>query len=260
VKITFEGHADEHFRSALERRVADELDRLSVPYTYELAVTLPNFGPVPYLPDFTIEVDSSHLDLPRWVECKPQAMLYTLRDVTGVTRRAGEYFETDVTVEGVTAGHLVELDLKELAKPKRLAELSGDEVLVIGDVGRTKSLTALLTPDTIMFSRHNRFVNQRGVELTEQRAQREAAWRERAEIERQRYEQARAQAEAEREKNLWVALRAVLSTGVQAFPRYASSCAGCQQVGDNGMIYKVRLGTTERWIRICPACKMRALR
>lgn len=150
MKITFDGGTDHAFRSALERAVAAELDRLGVSWSYEVAVSLPT-GRVNYLPDFTINVDASHFGLPRWVECKPQQQIYTLRDVTGVTRRAGEYFKADVTVEGLTAAHLVDYDLQELAKPKRLAELSGEPVLVVGGVQGTSSLSALLTEDGVVF-------------------------------------------------------------------------------------------------------------
>lgn len=256
MRITFDGSGDSAYRSQLEREVAAELDRLDVAYSYELAVTLPDRPRIPYLPDFTIEADASHLGLPRWIECKPQQMLYTLRDVTGVTRRAGEYFKTDVNVEGLKAQDLMVREMEELAKPKRLAELSGDDVLLVGGVQGTSTLSVLLTPTGAVFSRSHVFVNQRGHERALAKAAREERWRQDAEV-RQREYQERVKHEMEQRAGLRLvnAQHFVTRLSPQT-PRFASSCYLCEQPGTDGGIYKARYSTgLERWERLCASCE-----
>ena len=84
------------FRSHLEVLVAQELDEHGVNWDYERFVTLPNGPQVRYLPDFTINSANPALQLPQWVEAKPQQFLYDLRDLLGVTRRNGERFSGEI--------------------------------------------------------------------------------------------------------------------------------------------------------------------
>lgn len=184
------------FRSHLEVLVAQELDEHGVNWDYERFITLPNGSQVRYLPDFTINSANPALQLPQWVEAKPQQFLYDLRDLLGVTRRYGERFFGEIRHENVTAKNLQDLLVQELWKPKRLAELTGESVLVVGTVGGTSSLSIEMFPDSIQFSRQHPFVNWLGIQKAKERerkrlefeaeaAERQRAWREQQELNRQ---------------------------------------------------------------------------
>lgn len=255
MRITFDGSSDDTFRSHLERQVAGELTRLGVSWRYEVAVSLPGRSFIPYLPDFTIDVDAAHLGIPTWVECKPQQMLYTLRDVTGVTRRAGEYFKADVTVEGITAADFVAQDQAELAKPKRLAELSGQPVLVVGGVQGTNSLSVLLTESSAVFSRTNPFVNQRGVQRAQEQARRAAESEARMAVWEKQRQEREARDQTMRDQIVAFAVRNL--DGM--LPRFASPCLGCRTHGTEGQVYRVPYSDgVERWERICLRCCAKA--
>ena len=184
------------FRSHLEVLVAQELDEHGVNWDYERFVVLPDGPQVRYLPDFTINNANLALQLPQWVEAKPQQFLYDLRDVLGVTRRHGERFSGEIRHENVTAKNLQDLLVQELWKPKRLAELTGKSVLIVGTVGGTSSLSIEMFPDSIQFSRQHPFVNWLGIQKAKERerkrlefeaeaAERQRAWREQQELNRQ---------------------------------------------------------------------------
>ena len=183
------------FRSHLEVLVAQELDEHKVNWDYERPVVLPSGPKVRYLPDFTINNADQALRLPRWVEAKPQQFLYDLRDVLGVTRRHGERFSGEIQHENVTAKDLQNLLVQELWKPKRLAELAGESVLVVGTVGGTSSLSIENTADSIRFSRNHPFVNWLGLQKAKERqrkqlqyeveaAERQRVWKEQQELSR----------------------------------------------------------------------------
>jgi hypothetical protein len=184
------------FRSHLEVLVAQELDEHGIDWDYEKPVILPNGPAVRYLPDFTINNADQALHLPRWVEAKPQQFLYDLRDVLGVTRRHGERFSGEIQQENVNSKDLQNLLVQELWKPKRLAELTGESVLVVGTVGGTSSLSIEMCADSIRFSRSHPFVNWLGLQKTKERqrkqlqyeaeaAERQRMWKEQQELNRQ---------------------------------------------------------------------------
>lgn len=260
MRITFDGGDDHDFRSNLERDVARELDAHGVQWRYEVAVTLPDGRPVRrYLPDFTIDEAIHELQLPAWVECKPQQMLYELRDALGVTRRAGEYFQTDVHVEGVDGATMRSRGFDELWKPKALAELTGLAVLIVGGVQGTNKLTVEMRPDEIVFSRTHPFANWRGYlrAIERERAQIEHE-RRMAEWRRQDAERAAkmARERADRATRLTDFVRRTVAAHTRYTPRFASTCIRCDAYGDTGGLYRVRLSDLhERWVRICPACE-----
>jgi hypothetical protein len=176
--------------------VAQELDEHKVNWDYERPVVLPSGPKLRYLPDFTINSADEALKLPRWVEAKPQQFLYDLRDVLGVTRRHGERFSGEIQHENVTAKDLQNLLVQELWKPKRLAELAGESVLVVGTVGGTSSLSIEMCADSIRFSRNHPFVNWLSLQKTKERqrkqlqyeaeaAERQRLWKQQQELNRQ---------------------------------------------------------------------------
>lgn len=259
MKITFEGVAPHGFRSQLERDVAAELDRHAVEWRYEVRVILPGGVQPMYLPDFTIDAAPDALRLPAWVECKPQQMLYDLRDTLGVTRRAGEYFEDDVTVEGVDAAAMRAYDIAELWKPKRLAELSGEDILVVGGVARTRTLTATMRPDGVVFSRSHPFANWPGHQKRIEQERQRRYWAEESQRQREQWEaqqQARElAAQAERRRSV----AAIVAHFKPIEPRFASGCHGCGRHGSDGGVYRPTFNDgAERWVRICPSCEAAA--
>jgi len=184
------------FRSHLEVLVARELDEHGVKWDYERPVVLPGGPQVRYLPDFTIDSSDLALQLPRWVEAKPQQFLYDLRDALGITRRYGERFSGEILHKNVTSIDLQDLLIQELWKPKRLAELTGESVLVVGTVGGTSCLSIEMCAETIRFSRQHPFVNWLGLQKAKERefkrlqmeveaAERQRAWLEQQERNRQ---------------------------------------------------------------------------
>ena len=259
MRITYDSRESDGFRSLLERKVADELDTQGVQWRYEVPVSVPDGRRIPYLPDFVIDEARDELMLPTLVECKPQQMLYDMRDALGVTRRAGEYFVDDVHVEGVTPQKLRDAGLVELAKPKALAQVTGQDVLIVGAVGGTRTLTATMSADAITFSRSHPFVNWRGVVQARERERRYAEERERWEaISRDNAIRSAAmeQSRGERLTRAREAAARVMATHKRLAPRFASPCNVCgEDRSDNGGLYRVQTEYSERWIRICATCE-----
>lgn len=260
MRFTFDGGGEHGFRSDLERKVSEELTRLEVRWRYEVPVQLPGGIQVMYLPDFVIDEAKPDLALPAWVECKPMQMLYNLRDTLGVTRKVGEYFKDDVTVDGLSSADLHDRDLAELAKPKRLAELTGLDILLVGSVQATTSLSVLLTASGCVLSRRHPFVNQRGVARQRERDEKRAQWavdRDRLIAEWESERQKRVTQETElRAAHVRQSVRNITGIG----PRYSSSCYLCRRNGTDGLIYRVPFTNgTEGWQRVCATCRAAVL-
>lgn len=264
MRIEFNGpsHGSDGFRSRLESTVARELDEHEVEWGYEEPVILPDGHSPHYLPDFTIHEANEELELPQWVEAKPQQFLYDLRDDLGVTRRAGDKF-TDpvVTVDKIEHSDLRKLHIEELWKPKLLAEMTGESVLVVGGVGGTSKLSVLMTPYTIEFRRDHPFVNWPGVLKRREAEEQRVAWEfQRIELERQRAER---EAEWERRRHRvnrdLETARKVMRHKDCGSPKYESQCCSCQAGTMLGTLYKVELvGGGSRWMVVCNACKAAA--
>jgi hypothetical protein len=180
------------FRSALEAKVAEELDALQVPWEYERpaerTVQLADGHDVAYLPDFTLGPcgRDEELKLPVWLEVKPAGLLYALRDHVGCPERFEGLFSVETTAQELRAA-----GLEEIWKPKRLAELSGLAVLVASAINRNRMLCALLLPSGVTLSKSHPLVNHKQVVLNRLKEEREALWR--AEMERQRAEREEAE-------------------------------------------------------------------
>ncbi len=249
------------FRSQLEVKVAAELDHQSVRWEYERPVQLADGRSPRYLPDFTITAAPSELKLPHWLECKPQEFLYALRDVLGVTRKHGDRFQGEVVLPGVTAQDLRELLIEELWKPKRLAELTGEPVLVLGTVGAISSLSVEMRPDGILFSRSQPFVNWLGIQKAKERELKRLQWETEAAERQQRWEQEierrRVLFDRNRSIDLFEALR-----GRHCGPtKWAKLCCGCSDWvrPGSGSLRKVVAddGGTE-WRVVCFSCLHRS--
>jgi hypothetical protein len=253
------------FRSALEEKVAQELDRLEVEWAYERQVVLPDGSSPYYLPDFTIldvPSDGINLQLPRWVEVKPMQFLYDVRDLSGVTRRCGDKFTYDVRVQGVDSAVLRGWS-SELWKQKMLAEVTGEPVLVVGCVGAMSSLSILCTDRELVMSRQHPFVNQVGVERERQRAERDAE----RQVEQRKWhlhrEQLQRQAEQRRleQEQADATYRRQLMAYIRRQPTsrrnsYDQACGNCATIvpASHGWLYSVPLTTGARWVVICGAC------
>lgn len=263
-------HPHDGFRSRLEVEIAAELDRLNIHHGYEVRWTNPETGEtVPYDPDFTIEPsdEAEALRLPKWVEGKPQQMIYDLYEVLGLKRKIGERFTEDIEVRGIGSTDLERMHFKELRKPKKLAEISGECVLVVGVVGATNRLSVEMRPRTIVFSRSHPFVNQHGEEKRREQEER----RQRQDEERRHWERDRARRlrEAEERDQARRAVdaatapdrvRRINAASTRAItPKFASSCAACGARGDNGSAHLCTLANgNTRWFRICARCQRMA--
>lgn len=217
-------YGDITFRSALEAKVAEQLDALCVKWHYELeshkAVAWfagsyqPDPKPVPgYLPDFTIEDASEDLELPLWVEVKPAELLYAVRDHLGCPER----FDNDVE-HPISGAELYRANLTEIWKPKRLAEIYGRDVLVVHQINRNRTLSILMRTDGLVLSRRHPAVNFRQVVADADRVEREARRRAEQEAAAAEYQKKRAAQVAE-----WV--EHVRENGRPA--RFAGRCLAC---------------------------------
>lgn len=168
---------DVRFRSGLEARVAEVLDDFGVLWLYEE----PSGYPVSYLPDFTIIQATTDLELPQWVEVKPADMLYALRDRAGLPERFEEPFRLSLT-----SANLLDSGFQEAAKPKALAEASGQSVLVVSALNRHRTIAALVAPDHVILTRSHPAVCWRQVLKDADRERERQQWV--AEAERRRVE------------------------------------------------------------------------
>ena len=234
------------FRSALEAKVAEELDTLSVKWAYELDLHKALIWPeeLPYLPDFTIRAPLPEgLDLPTWIEVKPPDLLFALRDHVGQPERFNGTYREDITAQDMR-----EAGLEEIWKPKRLAELSSYTVLVVYQINRNRSLSILMTADYIELSKTHPLVNHKQVILDQQRAEREARWQAEAAQRQAEYEQQRAEYEQQRALELAKAIEYARDYGRPA--RYDGWClCGRQQPPEALVVFQA----DGRWVAICRA-------
>ena len=242
------------FRSQLEVKVAGELDHLGVAWEYEVPVKLPDGRSPRYLPDFLIKDANDDLRLPMWVECKPQDFLYSLRDLLGVTRRYGDRFSGEVECSDVTASDLRGMMIEELWKPKLLAEMTGESVLVVGTVGGMSSLSIEMAPNVVRFSRAHPFVNWVGIQKAKERERREREW-EVQRAERQRlYEETQANIRAAKMREVEETLR-FRHLGPT---KWGKSCFGCSSFvnAGSGSLRKVLFTDgSQEWRVLCNECR-----
>ena len=220
--------------------MAEELLALGVEFEYERPAETPAGACRFYLPDFTITQAPVALQLPRWVEVKPQEMLYTLRDDLRISRTHGERFKGEIGVQDCDAARLHGMGHVELCKPKRLAELTGESVLVVGGVGGTERMSIEMRRALIVFSRSHPIVNQEGLRKRQEREQRRAEYqRERDEYSakcqqeaaarQQRWAQAeldRARLAGQERRAIMAKLRATPTTKRNKFDARCFGCAG----------------------------------
>jgi hypothetical protein len=227
------------FRSYLEAKVAEELDRLGVAWEYECDAHHALIWPeeLPYLPDFTIVAPlPDDLDLPTWVEVKPADLLFALRDHIGIPER----FD-GIHREEITAQEIHDAGIEEIWKPKRLAELSGRDALVVYQINRTRSLSILMTPTFIELSKSHPLVNHKKVVADQERAEREAQCRADA---------AQRQAEWEQQRQLELAKAIEYARDYGRPARYDGSClCGRQQPAEAIVVFQA----DGRWVAICRA-------
>lgn len=201
-------------RSDLEASVYSGLLKMGVQVSYEE----PSGYEVPYLPDFTWTGEFEAQDQAeeyasyvtaymasggkcchfRWMEVKPQEFIYKLfneclsaqgtsaRQISPRFKGAIDYKLDHKWLWARKSWHEV---FEELARPKKLAEVSGNNVLVMATTGGTETLSACLTPDGIIFERNHPLVNGRGWFLQMERRRKEAERAREAEAARVAWEQ-----------------------------------------------------------------------
>lgn len=223
-------------RSKLELRCAQYLDHHEVIWTYEQPVDPELVGgkPIPYLPDFTIALFPNGLfqlelgtTFAHWIEVKPQEFLYGLRDHLGVPERCNKFVE-------VTGDELRGAGIEELWKPKRLAELADADVLVVGNVDKTRTLSITMRPDGVHFRTDHPFVNYREVQRQAEQARQRAQWaweeaqrRAHWEAEQRRIEDERRAAEAAQWRARLEQVLPMLRTWARGAANYPGVCRCC---------------------------------
>lgn len=238
-------------RSKLERHVAEFLDELHVGWKYEEPVQ--HEGRIVYYkPDFLIVGTYPHLDLDdemdpmlncgaRWVEVKPQEFIYALRDHLGVPERAsGQHVR-------VTAEALAEAAIEELWKPKRLAELTGRDVLVLGSVNRDRTLSATMQSDGVLFRTDHPLVNYRGVLKAQEKARQREQWQREAAARQAEYQREQRRRDAERLE----VFGQIIRHSHRIVSRYDGTCEWCSKRFEAFDLYAFK---ANRWVAICRPC------
>lgn len=231
-------YAGIRFRSALEARAAKDLDALGVTWQYEQAVTDPSTShPIGwYLPDFTITHADPDLEMPRWLEVKPADLLYRVRDHLGCP----EHFDgTHNTTADARSLH--DAQLTEIWKPKRLAEITGQPVLVAYQLNATRSLSLLMLPNRIQFSKAHPTVNRKGVLARRQREEDQRRWQ--AEYERH-------QAEREQEERQWRQHVIAYAAAHGQAARFGDRCVICRQ-NEAAEAITIFRNADNRWTAVC---------
>lgn len=224
-------------RSKAERAVAEHLDALGIrSWEYEAPANVGGEVVRWYLPDFYIPagfsgvVDSDEgpirVDIPgaSWIEVKPQSMLYDLQDRMRAPKRQTACIQ-------ISSDDLKRTGIEELWKPKRLAEHSGRPVLVVGEVGRSRTMSATMHSGCIWFRSDHPFVNFRTAvdDMRKRRERLEAERRHRERLEQQRIEREKRQRERDAElRSRWQQLRPVVSGARRTPAKFNGDCEACR--------------------------------
>jgi len=173
------------YRSVLEVNVAQELNRLGVKNRYE-KIPIPELS---YLPDFKIDrLPDPGMGPAAWIEVKPPEAIYAVRDHFNLPER----FDQPEAFE-MTKDDLAQVS-PELMKPKGLAEMTGEPVVVASAINRDATVALVMYADFVEVTRQHPLVNwKRELKNREQAAQR-AAWEAR---------EAQRQAENQRQRAEW---------------------------------------------------------
>ena len=234
-------------RSKLEVNMAMTLTEFGVAWDYER----PTGQDLHYLPDFTILNTPNHLGLgtggAEWVEVKPQEMLYALRDHCKVE----ELFPIgEQRVVDITAFDLGQAGVEELWKPKRLAELTGRQVLMCATANRSHTLSVIATETSLVFDRNHPFVCAKGHARRVERARQRQAWREQYERERAQRDAVDAARAADRLK----ALRHIATEWRESKARYAGRCEACRGEFLAEHLTLMRGPMPQQWAPLCGPC------
>lgn len=232
----------QRFRSLSEAKVAKDLDALGVQWIYEKPVEGVNW----YLPDFTITKAPQALALPSWIEVKPADALYALRDHLNLDER----FEGEHSAN-LSAREIHDIPIGEIWKPKRLAEKTGQLVLIVSAINRTSTLSVTAGPETVVLSRCHPTVNYRKVARDAARRERErqtAAYLQEQQALREEQEANRRALHRRwsREAITWAA-----NHGRQA--KYPGRCRVCHQWREDASELLMYHAGEAGWVILCVA-------
>jgi hypothetical protein len=207
------------FRSTLEVNVAIALDDLGINWGYEM----PLDEDIRYLPDFTIHTAHEDFQCPKWIEVKPAELIYAARDYFNVPERFDDDIRLPATLDDFKS---INPDM-ELCKPKYLAELSEQSVLVVYQINKHRSLSIEMRPDCAIFSRSHPLVNWKRVVLDREKEIRRQEWqRQYRQEEIERANRQREEAAADQERAAQVARR--FSALDHRPARFSGSCCVCR--------------------------------
>lgn len=206
------------YRSVLEVNVAQELARLGIRSRYE---KIP-IRELEYLPDFKIDhLPDAGMAPASWIEVKPPEAIYAVRDHFNLPERFNEAEAFEMTKDDLAQVS------PELMKPKGLAEMTGEPVLVASAINRNATVALVMFADFVEVTRQHPLVNWKRVLKDRDQAARRAQWeaqeaRRRAEVERQRAEW---QAQRSNTSAKWIEMFRA-SNRIPA--KYDGDCVVCQ--------------------------------
>jgi hypothetical protein len=239
VKTVYNGMT---FDSLIESECARHLDNSNVRWSAQVRTG----ASVPYKVDFEILEAAEHWQLPRYIEVKPQPMLYALRAI----HRLPEFFDGEVAVRA----DLEELNLrgfKELIKPLRLADEADCEVLIVGEVNCSRKLSAFAQSGFILtFTRSQPWVNAQTYYKKLEDERRKLAWRAEQEA---REQVRRAEREAQHKqfvqdhRSFEERLGSLLSRAKPA--QYGQLCEVCRRWCPPDRLLIVKIDT--KWVAWC---------
>lgn len=237
-----DGH---RYDSTLEYNVKLGLDRMGLVMGRDFMHHAQVDGVYYYEPDFTIYRAPDEFEFPQYIEVKPAEALYALRDRWNLPERfdgVEEFWMTQDDVRKV---------VPELAKPKRLAEETGCEVLVTSKLWGTQTLSATIGPELVTLERRHPGVNWRGHEKRVKRqidqiywAKQHAEWKENAAA--REAEALAATVERLRDVRDFFAAQTLVGA------LFGGKCWQCNRWRDPEHLYRAADKTSDgRWALIC---------
>jgi hypothetical protein len=231
---------DISFKSTSEVNVAIALNDLGIGWVYEK----PLEEDIRYRPDFTIHTASKDFQCPKWIEVKPRELIYAARDYFNVPERFDDDIRVPATLEDFQS---INPDM-ELCKPKYLAELSKQSVLVVYQINKHRSLSIEMRPDCAIFSRSHPLVNWKRVVIEREKEIRRQEWqRQYRQQEIERVNRQREEAAADQERAAQVARR--FSELDHRPARFSGSCCVCRYRRGAEFMRIARFN--DRWVACC---------
>lgn len=232
------------YRSVLEANVAQELHRLGIRHRYEQLLC----RPLSYLPDFKIDdLPDDDMGPVGWIEVKPPDAIYAVRDSCGMSERFDRPKGFNLSRDDLAGV------APELVKPKGLAEITGEPVLVASAINRNQTVALVMYPEFVQVTRTHPLVCWKNVLKRRDQEERRRQWQAQETERLQRIERERAE---------WANRRRTISdNNLRAFKsadtisaKYDGTCVVCGQRVAAHLIVIANFPTSQRptnWKACC---------